>query len=122
MAQNGTAMKGAEKATQRYKIGTRKWNSGTEKMPRMKKKRSYATEINFCAAKQIGGNNRTDQTNEFTEWRRILRGNNYIPRTNKEYYAATIIYRGPIKNITRQQLFCRGISEKCGIKMIMQQN
>ncbi len=60
-------------------------------MPRMKKKESYATEINFCAAKQISGNNRTDQTNEFTEWRRILRGNNYLPRANKKYYAATII-------------------------------
>jgi hypothetical protein len=60
-------------------------------MPRMKKKESYAAEINFCAARQICRNNRTVQTNEFPEWRKILRGNNYLPRTNKKYYAATII-------------------------------
>ncbi len=48
------------------------------KIPRMKKKKSHAAEINFCAARQICKNNRTVQANEFPEWRKILRGHNYF--------------------------------------------
>jgi hypothetical protein len=45
-------------------------------------------------------------------------------QNGEKYYAATIILprENKEKNITRQQLFCRKISEKRGIKMILQQN
>jgi len=58
----------------------------------MKKRKSYAAKINFCAARRICGNKRTVETNEFPERRKILRGNSYFTADKQEkYYAATVI-------------------------------
>ncbi len=59
-------------------------------MPRMKKKESYAAEINFA---------RQDKPVE------IIEPTKQMNSQNEKYYAATFISRGPVKNITRQQLF-----------------
>jgi hypothetical protein len=84
-----TKKKTRRKTSQRYKIDARKQSSRTDHTAHEEKK-FYAAKINFYAARQICGNNRTI-------------GANLKRQMNSQ---------SGEKNITRQQLFYRGISKK----------